>query len=362
MRKILLCHLYNDSSGSPVVLKSVAIMLWQEGYDVRMYVGSQGCGVLDDCGVSLDKYFYKRFNSKILTLVSYLISQGLLFCKLLLDHQKNRDAVVYVNTIMPFGAALYGFFCRRPVIYHIHEIDVGSNILRAFLLKIVRLCAKNVIYVSAAHKCLLPIPGISGSVVYNSVDKKYIAVRARDGFINTAAFSVLMLASLRAYKGVNEYVALARSYEGDAVHFTLVLNETDILVSRFRSDEQLPSNLTVHSRTNDAHFYYSQADLVVNLSRIDLVTETFGLTLVEAMSMGLPVIGPPAGGPAEIVSSGSDGYLIDSRNLEELRAAIDGLRRDLNKYKSFSDCAFIKAKSFSGPVFKKSIVDLLESV
>lgn len=362
MLKILICHLFNDSSGSPVVLRSVVNLLRREEYAVGIYVGSHGNGVLDDCGVPLSKYFYRRFDVKILTLISYFISQAALFFRLLWDHRKNAGAVVYVNTLMPFGAALYGLVVGKPVVYHVHEIDVGSAALRAFLLRIVRLCAGKVIYVSGVHQDLLPIPGVPASVVYNPVDEKYAAAQARTGFIDPNAFQVLMLASLRAYKGVDEYLALARSYEGDAVKFTLVLNEPHETVERFRSDGQLPSNLMVHSRTNDVRSFYARADLVVNLSRVDLVTETFGLTLVEAMAMGLPVIAPPVGGPAEIVSNGVDGYLVDSRNLGELRSVIDGLRSDLKKYIDFSEQAFGKAKLFSFSFFKTKIVEILGSI
>ena len=46
--------------------------------------------------------------------------------------------------------------------------------------------------------------------------------------------------------------------------------------------------------------------------------ETFGLTLVESMSTGKPVIASDIGGMQEIVSHGSDGYLVEPGNVAEL--------------------------------------------
>lgn len=44
--------------------------------------------------------------------------------------------------------------------------------------------------------------------------------------------------------------------------------------------------------------------------------ETFGLTALEAMSAGLPVIVPTQGGIAEMVEDGKNGYKIDVQELD----------------------------------------------
>jgi len=55
------------------------------------------------------------------------------------------------------------------------------------------------------------------------------------------------------------------------------------------------------------------------------VAEPFGLVLVEAMSLGKPVVAIAAGGPLEIVEHGRTGLLVPPQNPQEMAAAIGQL-------------------------------------
>jgi len=52
--------------------------------------------------------------------------------------------------------------------------------------------------------------------------------------------------------------------------------------------------------------------------------EEFGLSLLEALAAGLPVVGPDRGGPPTFVEDGTTGFLVDTTDLASLRT---GLRR-----------------------------------
>ncbi len=53
--------------------------------------------------------------------------------------------------------------------------------------------------------------------------------------------------------------------------------------------------------------------------------EAFGRVVVEAMAMGLPVVAPAAGGPAEIVRDGETGFLIRTNDASAIADAISRL-------------------------------------
>ena len=70
---------------------------------------------------------------------------------------------------------------------------------------------------------------------------------------------------------------------------------------------------------------YDCSDLLLVPS---LWQEPFGLVVVEAMARGLPVIASNLGGPAEILTHGVDGLLVEPGNEQELAAAIRLLLND----------------------------------
>jgi len=67
--------------------------------------------------------------------------------------------------------------------------------------------------------------------------------------------------------------------------------------------------------------YYHNADVVVNPS----FSESFGMTLAEAMACGVPVIGSRIGGMPEIIEEGKTGFLIQAGDVDALASAIGSL-------------------------------------
>lgn len=327
------------------------------GIETHLYACSGGTGFLDRVSAKRFSFPYKHFRNKFLTLLSFLWSQLVLFLQLL-KYRKEPDTVFYINTMLPFGAALSGKLMGKKVIYHIHETSIKPRILKLFLRWVINLTATEVIFVSEYLRSSEVFNRVESTVIYNgisipiSIPKK----NNQDGF-----FSVLMVCSLRVYKGVNEYVALANKMSniGTNIHFTLILNANKADIDSFFHDVVLPANLVILSKQPDVTAYYLESDLLVNFSRPDSCVETFGLTIVEGMSYGLPVIVPPIGGPSEIIQNGEHGYLVDSRDLEELVFRINYLRDNPSEYKRLSINAFNRAKDFSLESFTQNIKDTL---
>jgi glycosyltransferase involved in cell wall biosynthesis len=169
-------------------------------------------------------------------------------------------------------------------------------------------------------------------------------------------FNVLMLASLKGYKGLEEFMTLAKTLRlrGD-ISFTLVLNADQEEAHAFASHHPDAANVTIHERTDNPALFYERADLVMNLSRVDQWIETFGLTLVEAMTFGIPVIAPPIGGPAELVTHGVEGYFVDSRNADALRDAVMALADEPDTYAAMAQAARRRAQSFTFEAYARAL-------
>jgi len=58
------------------------------------------------------------------------------------------------------------------------------------------------------------------------------------------------------------------------------------------------------------------------------VCDAFGRTLLEAMSLGVPIVASNAGGHRELVSDGVDGILVEPRNHQEFAKAMQSVLLD----------------------------------
>ena len=358
---IIFCHLLNDNSGSPNVLKATIEAMTFHRESVRLFIGSQGSGLLDLSGVPTKRYWYRRSSFRPVTFLSYFFSQFVLFFSLAIGRIPPK-AIIFVNTLLPFGAMIWGKLTGRPVIVHVHEVSISPKALNWFLLVCASKCADQLIYVSKDHLRRLPINGPPSLIIYNPVSSYLASNASVYSSRKTGKFNVLMLASLKAYKGIDEFIDLSKGMaDYDEITFTLVLNadlhEVKGFIKKFRD----LANVNIYPRTNDPSNFYECADLVINLSRIDQQIETFGLTVVEAMTFGIPVIVPPIGGPAEIIKDGCEGFCIDSRDIKSLHKAVLSLFTNPLKAMEMSGAALKCAQKFTFTEYSQKITAIINA-
>ncbi|MCM2265962.1 MAG: glycosyltransferase family 4 protein [Desulfuromonadales bacterium] len=331
----------------------------------RLYLGSSGDGILSNSGIPTTRYWYHRSRWRLVTLFTYLFSQLVLFCKLLADRTISSDAVIFVNTLLPFGAALYGRLTDRKVIYHVHEISITPAPLKMLLVGIARRTSQLNLYVSDAHMQAMPIAGVPARRVYNALDDGFLQVASSTPYVHShdGCFNVLMIASLRDYKGILELLALADAVaDHEDIRFHLVVNDDEAAIARYFAGKDLPANLAVYPRTSDPAAFYLQASLVLNLSRVDQWVETFGLTILEAMAFGIPVIVPPVGGPAELVVDGVHGFQVNAYDQALLTEKLLLLYQDRLLCERMSQACRQRAAEFSPEAFAENILAAIEQM
>jgi 1,2-diacylglycerol 3-alpha-glucosyltransferase len=103
---------------------------------------------------------------------------------------------------------------------------------------------------------------------------------------------------------------------------------------------------------------YSQADLFVSPSD----SETFGLTFIEAMAYGKPVIGVNKLGPKELITNGSDGFLIKAGSSNILAKKIDELLGSPSLRKKMGEQAKITAKKYSATECMRETMEIYDSL
>jgi len=99
--------------------------------------------------------------------------------------------------------------------------------------------------------------------------------------------------------------------------------------------------------------YYSEARAFIFPAEDD-----FGITIVEAMSWGTPVIAYRGGGAKEIIEEGFSGEFFDAQTPEVLA---DGVRRFIERDGNYDeDYIKEKAKEFSKERFKRELVEYID--
>jgi len=333
----------------------------KQKHNLLVYCGSGGLGLLASAKIPMIKYPYWRSKYRIVTLANYIFSQIALFFKLLCNPNIPRNAIIWVNTLLPFGAAFYGWLTGRKVIYHVHEESLSPIALRRTLCGIAKLTATKLIYVSNTHLQRFPISPRKSFVIYNALRDEFskdaldhVYVPRRDG-----VFVVLLLASNRLYKGIDNFIKLAEAMLSRAdIQFQLVLNDGGKPVGV----DSIPGNLSILPPCDNPAAYYRSANVVCNLTNPRFCIETFGLTILEGMAHGIPSIVPSVGGPAELVSDGQEGFHVNVEDVGELQQRVLQLADDPGLCFDMSHRARLRAQDFNETNYNTQLNNSVEEL
>jgi L-malate glycosyltransferase len=356
--RIVAVHLLNDYSGSPKVLMQLLKCWTKNSIPTLLYTCGGRKGFLSNIpDVKNHNYWYRFAENKLIRLLFLVTSQLILMCKLLF--QLKRTDILYINTVLPFGAGIAGKLIGCKIIYHIHETSIKPRILKKVLFFIVKISASEVVYVShflASQESL----NLKKKVLYNVLEKDFLKRASSNSENIKNSKIVLMICSLKSYKGVNDFLTLAK--KNSSYVFKLIVNASSEDIETFFKNDTLPPNLIIYPTQTNTHSFYSEASLILNLSDVNNWVETFGLTILEGMAYGLPAIVPPVGGVTELVEDGVNGFRINSKDIDGISKKINSLLSDPVLYLDFSKKAIEKSLNFNTETFEKEAIMLVSKL
>lgn len=357
--KLACFHLLNDYSGSPKILKLILSELLDKGIPVDLITSSGG--VLDEllCYTNLHKssYRYMFSTNPVITTLHYLRVQIYAFF-LSFRYLLNRDIVFYINTVLPVGPALAGKIMGKRVIYHYHENAKAKGTVYKMLCWCMQVLATDIICVSHYQRSFLKrkkdiyiIPNALPSELI-----KQFTLNSEQAFERK---TILMLSSLKLYKGALEFTRLSQMLP--KYNFIWVINDEQTYIDSFIKEYHITihDNLSIFPRQNNVTPFYNRCSLVLNLSNKEKFIETFGLTALEAMANGIPVIVPTEGGIAEMVQDGINGYKIDVQELDKIADRISHILSDKSLFCRLSTNALQYSKQFNAANMTEQIFHLI---
>lgn len=104
---------------------------------------------------------------------------------------------------------------------------------------------------------------------------------------------------------------------------------------------------------------YADVDVV---AVVTIIQEANPLSVLEAKSVGLPVIATKIGGQAELVENGKDGILVPIKNEKAIASAINTLYHDYDGYIRMAQASFNSVEKYDLNKYKCSILEIFSSV
>ncbi|HKR83022.1 MAG TPA: glycosyltransferase family 4 protein [Terriglobales bacterium] len=166
-------------------------------------------------------------------------------------------------------------------------------------------------------------------VIHNGIDLNRFARHDTTSSFSSHTFRVGMVGHLGTIKGPEDFIRAAAIVASRRKDVTFVIAGED--KSRTGHDrrrlEQLVADLGLGSHVNlpgwidNVPSLLATLDLMISPSR----SEPFGLSIIEGMACGVPVIATASEGACEILEDGLSGKLVPIGDFEQLAEAIVGL-------------------------------------
>lgn len=347
-------HLFNDFSGSPRVLRDAIDSKVVNCKNTFVFT-SRHDGFLDGVNARRVDCFYARSTNRFVQLFYYFIAQFFLFFQLsfylLSSFFNKRKSIVVINTMLPFGAALAAKFFARTCIYYVHETYIKPDAFKNFLRFFIENCATHVIFVSQYLQKTEGFIKPKQDVIYNGLRSDFPVVTKVNTELKFCSKQLFFASSLKGYKGTQQLLKLAELLPEFEVIAAFNCEQAELEL--FIKSTIIPINMKLYSRPSNIKSYFERSFAVLNLSLPDVCIETFGLSLIEGMAYGSPVVSPPIGGPTEFVHD-KNGLLVDAREISEIVNFIQHLNSSIDVWSSYSEQAFITSKKFIATEYKQS--------
>ena len=228
---------------------------------------------------------------------------------------------------------------------------------------------------------IIPVSRFSGSKIDEKIDKKKIKVipngfdmdmSAHIEFLKdkrdkiTGAVKLISVGTIWPRKGHHNVLESLPEIIEDhpGTTYTIVGRNADTsLCDKYFADEKIKGSINKAGQISNEKMYelLNDSDIFILLSETQSSGdfEGFGIAVIEANHFGLPAIGTFNSGLEDSIKDGVSGILVDPKNKEQIRKAIDTI---CNNYESFSRGAKEWAEEHHWTVIIKKYLNAIDNI
>ncbi len=348
-RSIFMKVLYVDHSpkagGAAKVMVRLLGMLRNDGVSPVI-----ACSEGSDLGKALHDSGFQTYampmpwltkKASVLRLLSYIFYLFSISYRISRVIWKEDIKIMHANT---FIASLYcvvpAIITRRPLIWHMHDI-LEAGLVNKLFIRISGYYASKIICVSEAVKSHLVEFGVAPQrcvVIYNSVQptensREYGRFR-KELDINENVLLAGLIAFITKWKGQVVLIKAIPEVIKDFPDAKFVIVGDIMLESDRCYMDSLYRLVREYGIREHVIFTGHRPDILDIMTDLDVVVHTSILpdplptVVLEAMSVGKPIIASNSGGTPEMIENGANGYLITPNDPKELARAIVELFKD----------------------------------
>ncbi|MGB9596698.1 MAG: glycosyltransferase family 4 protein [Candidatus Poribacteria bacterium] len=271
---------------------------------------------------------------------------------------KNKVEIVHCNNLR--SALLIGpsaKLCRIPLIWHL-RIDEPFGIYQdiGFYLSNCIISAANALKETFSqnkrrHKKIITVyDGVDSEIFSPQVDGNKVRVEFCLG--KNGEMTICMISSLTPRKGHIYLIKAAQKLIKQGYRFKILIvggtssyDDDNLYYEQLKqliSENKLNDYIIFTGRREDVSEILSASDIFV----LPSLSEGFPISILEAMSAGLPVVATDVAGTAELVEDGITGILVPPKDPEAISKSLAKLLLDVNLAKKMGERGRERVKNF----------------
>lgn len=364
----------NDGGGVLISEKQQTEQLMRKGHNVFGVIVGQGKSIdiyrnlfnhyifIDELSVGLDGGIISKINKSIKTL-RYAIQNYKIVVNYLKENNIVIDSIIFGRVTFIYFCSFIGRSIGGKVFWQMHG-TVKHFLTKVYLNSILKLLQVKPIANSKYTK--LSIGCICKDYVYPGFDEYKMldgCSRYRSNLGISDEALVFGTAARVSYNKAQDIIikAFIESKAIDIGAHLIIAGDSDDLNFLNHlieiSGKYYGKNIHFIGWINDLNNFYKSIDVSINAGR---VPEAFGISIVESLSVGVPVIAYYLGGPSETIENNVNGWLVRDLTVKSYTDAINLVVFEQNNLKNMQSLCIDSAQRFKISSTIDRLVNLLQ--